>query len=882
MAARVLMGSMALHVPGNAAANVVRSVSVDIPAQSMATALLHFSEQTGIQITAQGATLQVLNTSGVRGDYPIAQALEILLRGSGLTYKFVDDETVVVRRVLPDSVSSAAGNGADGLLLAQGQTRAVEKKTEQPRSGTGTPRDASEVILEEITVTATKREERVQDVPMSIAVIGNQDIERRGLTGMEDYLRSIPGVNQIDQGPLGNAIVIRGITTSPQSENFGTGTTVATYFDETSITGAGGLGQGGIDVRPVDIERIEVLRGPQGTAFGSSSLAGTVRIIPARPKLDSFSAGVTASYSNTGGNGSDNSMIQGVLNVPVIADKLALRAVGYRYDESGFYRNLVGTDPASIAVAETYGLGDFVRGYIRDDVGHMVSTGGRLAALWQPTERLDLSVNLLTQRIEQDGQPSARIGMYDQAIYPITPDHRLRGEAGDVVDTKIDLLNAVVNYDLGWAGLTSVASWVDSGGAYAIGGSRTYFLRLSSSYAPSDFKSFSAETRLASKLAGPFQFLGGLYYENVDNDYTAIQWWPGTLATAPGGTIPLVVSETTRQLEQRALFGEVSYDLTSRLRATAGGRYFKYEKSERSLLEGGGVGIALGAGVPVNLNNDENSSSLKAGLDFKPTKDTLLYISWAQGFRLGRPDPGAIPTVCDTNGDGRVDATGVSIESTRSVNSDFLDNYEVGSKLALFDRHLVIDASVYHIKWDGLPVRISAGGTCAYITNAGSATSDGVEFQASLFVANGLRLDFGGGYVKAELAEDATSTSGQAWHKGDRLPGAPKVSANIGAQYEFEVAGHKAFVRADSFYTGKFYGDLLESASTMAGDYIKIDARAGIGIKNLSVELFVRNLTNEDAFTWRSTSPGTIATSPFFGYRMRPRTLGVQLGYSFR
>lgn len=152
--------------------------------------------------------------------------------------------------------------------------------------------------------------------------------------------------------------------------------------------------------------------------------------------------------------------VQGVINIPVVRDVFALRAVGYRYDESGFYENVAGEDPATIAAATSRGLGDYVRGFVQDDVGRVLTTGGRLAGLWRPMDGLDVSMNLLTQKIEQDGSPliKAGLGRYQQAQYPVAPQGRLRGEAGDVFDTQIDLLNLVLNYDMGWAALTSAAS----------------------------------------------------------------------------------------------------------------------------------------------------------------------------------------------------------------------------------------------------------------------------------------------------------------------------------------------------------------------------------------------------------------------------------------
>lgn len=820
--------------------------------------LNEFISQTGLQLLFDFEAVSGLTTRSVSGQLEVKEALSQMLAGTGLVFEFVNDRTIAV-------VKPGAG--------------ASESSSIRDSRGEGASAEAGGVKLEEVVVTATKRQERVQDIPMSIAVIGNQDIERRGLTGMEDYLRSIPGVNQMDTGGRDNSIVIRGITTSPELQNLRSGTTVASYFDETPITGAAGTLAGGIDVRPVDIERIEVLRGPQGTTFGSSSLGGAMRIIPVKPQLDGFGAKVSASYSDTSGAGSDNSMLQGVINVPVVAEKFALRAVGYRYDDSGFYRNVAGINPATIAVAANYGLGDYVRGHAQDDVGRMHSTGGRLAALWQATDRLSLAANFLTQRIEQDGRPVATVGRYEQARIPVAPLDRVRGEAAEIADTDTDLVNLVLNYDLGWAALTSAASWVDGGSEWTFAYDTLTFV-LPSSHATSEFSSFTAETRLASTLPGRLQFLGGLFYEDVDNTFSQEYHWPGTSATNPWGTDPISFADGARQLDQRAVFGEVSYDLTDKLAAVVGGRYFKYEKDERLLTEGGVVGVPIGAGVAIPRLGDDDGSTFKANLSYKPTQDALLYASFAQGFRLGPPDgPGAFPTLCDVNGDGVVDNSNVSVESTKHVDSDFLDNYEIGGKFTLLDRRMVVDASVYHIVWDGLPILIRPSANCSYTANAGSASSDGVEFQASLFVVQGLRLDFGAGYTKAELSTDVPA---QGWRKGARLPGSPKVNANLAAQYDFNVAAYKAFVRADSFYTDAFYGDLLETPGTKAGDYIKLDARAGVTIKDISLELFVRNLTNEDAYTWRGMS-GTQsgAANPFFGYRLRPRTIGLQLSYTF-
>lgn len=859
------------------------SKRIDVPAGELVAALETLSRQAAVDLVFQPEQLKSFRTGGVTGTYSPSDAIRILLQGTPFQLHTDASSGAMVisarSEASPQDTQRASDPVSDARPASIEPTPTSDARKKKKKSVEDSPsgRSDDQRALAEVVVTATKRQERLQDVPMSIAVISNQDIERRGVIGMEDYLRSIPGVNQIDNGAQSNAIVIRGVATSPEFENAGTGSgsTVATYFDETPITAAGGVGAGSIDVRPVDIERIEVLRGPQGTTYGSASLGGAMRIIPVKPKLDAFGVKVAAAYSGTSGSGGENSMMQGIVNLPVIKDEFGLRAVGYRYNESGFYRNTAGIDPATLAALTAFGLADFVRDYVRDDVGRMVSTGGRLAALWQATDRVNLAVNFLTQKIEQDGTPVATSGKYAQNnILPVAPQVRTNGEIGPVAETKMDLVNLVLNYDMGWSTLTSVASWIDSGSEY----SASMFTSFPfSSGIPSDFRSFSAETRLTSHFNGPFQLLGGLFYENVDEGFHQTAYWPVSGAN-PFGTNPLlVISDRERGVDQRAVFGEVSYDLTDKLSATVGGRYFKYEKDERVLQEGDLLLVPFGTGTARLLANGESGSSFKANLNYKPTEDSLLYASWAEGFRLGRPAAGLPSAVCDRDNDGLLDGTGISIESTKTINSDFLENYEIGGKFALFDQRVVIDTSVYHIKWDGLPIRaLTPPCPSAYVANVGGATSDGVELQASLVVVQGLRVDFGAGYIHAELSKDALGLPGSP-KAGARLPGSPKLSANLAVQYGFSVAGYPTFVRADSFYAGKFYGDLVETPTTLAGDYVKVDARAGMTLKNLSVELFVRNLTNEDAFTWRGLSNANSS----YGYRLRPRTIGIQLGYSF-
>ncbi len=888
----VVAAAICLSIVGLSRADDAKAairLDTHIPAQSLGSALKALAQDRNLQILYFSAAVHDVHTNGAAGELTTDEALTLLLSGTGLTYRYVSDRAITIMPASqagagPTQASPAPPTTSDDsrkataasapVLVAQsspGQTTSSASTEKRPEGSSPQP------ILQEIIVTARKHEERMQDVALSITVIGSDEIERRGLSGMEDYLRSIPGVNEIDNGALSNAIVIRGISTSPEFENANSGTTVASYFDEAPITGAAGYGQGGIDLRPVDIERIEVLRGPQGTAFGDASLGGTMRMIPVRPQLNAFSAKLSADYSNTSELGGNNTMVQGILNVPVIEGTFALRAVGYRYDDSGFYRNVAGSDPALLGYASSLDLGSLVAGYQQNDVGRMVTTGGRAAALWQPTDKLNLSLNFLTQQIKQAGSPFAMVGTFEQSVAPIAPAGRVDGQSGEVIETNIHLTELVVNYDLNWAALTAAGSWVDANSEYAIGGQSGFQFFLTSTTAPSDHKEFTGELRLASHLSGGFQIFGGLFYEHLKEDYSSSSDWPGTEASNPlGGPPTIYFFGNNRSLDQRAIFGEASYDLTSQLTATLGARYFRYNKEEQTLAAGSLIGVPLGTGTPAILGSSEGHSIYKASLRYKPTDQSMLYATWSQGFRLGRPDIGAIPALCDPNNTGFVEGTGVSIASTRHIDSDYLDTYEVGGKFALFDHRMTVDAAVYHINWTGLPIAVTVGNSgCGYTANAGAAHSDGAEFQSSFLPLRNVHIDLGGGYTKAQLSKDAPSLGASA---GSRLPGSPRFTANVAAQYDFNIAGRPAFLRADSFYTSALYGDLQQTPFERAGDYAKLDARAGIAINKVQVQLFVHNLTNEDAYTWRGqvSIPG-----PFFGYRLRPRTIGVQLGYSF-
>ena len=256
----------------------------------------------------------------------------------------------------------------------------------------------------------------------------------------------------------------------------------------------------------------------------------------------------------------------------------------------------------------------------------------------------------------------------------------------------------------------------------------------------------------------------------------------------------------------------------------------------------------------------------------------MLYADYSQGFRLGKPQPGLPASVCATG--GIVNGTTTSLAATRNLNSDTVKDYELGGKFALLDHKMTLDADVFVMNWDGVPVRVLAppapvGCGLAYNANAGNARSRGVEVEAKYRITDRWHADLGGSWDRATLTQNVPALKAV---DGDRLPGSPEVDGSLGLEYDFPFYQHDAFVRADTSYVGNVYGNLPNSSSIEVGSYVKADATAGMTIDHLNAYFYINNITNNDAYTFRGISP---AVPTFYGYELRPRTIGLRLDYKF-
>lgn len=718
-----------------------------------------------------------------------------------------------------------------------------------------------------------EREERLQDVPASITALTLKDIERRGITNMDDYMRSLPGAYRMELGSSRkNPIIVRGIAARPEVED----AAVGVYFGEVPLVSSAGSTDwfGGADVAMVDIEQVELLRGPQGTLYGSGSLAGTVRIRPAQPDLKALTGKFDLGYSDTSGYGGANYLGNAVVNLPLVQDHFAVRLVGYKHRNSGYIRNVIADLPPGVP---SYALDAIPFGATlknEDDIGRTDMTGGRLSASWQPNDVFSASYTFAHQKTEQLGIPELMLslGTYQQAFLQLGP----TATRGDGQDSAVDINNLVLSVDLGWATVLSSSSYIKTEGNFrrdvTIAG-----LGPVSQLARAEFDEFAQEVRLTSSLRGPLQFIVGAFYEDSSKEALGRNFWTGTVALNPyaiGTSFDPQIAEVTElaDVKHKSMFGEISYELLTGLTGTLGARTFSYDKSL------GGMQyipvFGLNSRDTTEISSDESGSTFKASLSYKPSDETLFYGSWSEGFRLGAPvGPLSFPSVCDPDGDGSIiDANGNPVHHSDNLESDTVDNLEIGTKFAMLDGRARISIAAYSIKWDKLPITIfDAGGVCSATLNAGEARSRGIELETSFQVTPGFRAEVGLSYVNAELVEDA----GSLGSKGDRLPGSPKFNANAALNYDFQVSGNDVYARADLVYVGEFFNN-LQQAGTPAGDYYQLNLRSGIALGSVGIDLFVDNVMNADDLTYVYS---TLADGR--AYRLRPRTIGAELHWRF-
>ncbi len=838
------------------AATLEETVAISISAMSLEDALIKFSRQTGVQVVADADVLRGKRTGGYKQTADAQTALSELLKGTSLTFVTQGENTVAI---VPES--EANSDGARFPLNSR-QVAPTSFSTEN-----------ASFSLEEIVVTATKRATSLQDTAASITVLGAEELSRKSITSMSDYLNAQPSITFLDLGAGQNSLVIRGLGIAPFEQ-----ATVATYFGEVPMTNPLGQTPFSIDFKLVDMERVELLRGPQGTLFGGGALGGAVRNIANRPNLSEAGGTINMSVSHTDGAGTENVDISGVLNVPLVDEELAVRIVAYRESEAGFV-DLIETDDIRIK-SENSGL-DIQR---EQDTGSFSITGIRASLLWQPIDNFDAHLTAATQEIDEHGLREVVIPLGGYTNAALMSEVERLGTNPEGRGSEAKMANLVMNYEFDWGTFTSSTAYIDTEYFQNIDASRISPFFVATQEAFETRESWTQEVRFASDFEGRLQFVGGLFYEDIDYLRSSALIWTGNPdainnpfgVTADPASANLSTTVDTDTAEQFAVFGQFEFQISDNFMATAGGRWFTFDRTN-GRISATGVLNANAIDPTFELPISEDGTNFKFGLDYTPNDNVLLYASFSQGFRLGRGAPGTPDgsrALCDVNGDGIHDELGIPFNEAGALESDTTDNYELGGKFTLLDSRMVLNAAVFQVDWTGLPVRqVDSQGTCAIQTNGGAARSRGVEIETRFSLTDSLQLDLSGSYIDAEFKEGNEPIG---LLPGTRLPQSAQWNGAIGLQYDFTLFENAAFWRGDLSYISDYIsggpGNLRNGVAD-SGDYTKLDMRAGVSLGNLDVEIFATNLTNEDA-----------VTAEFLGgrgWRLNPRTMGVNLRHRF-
>lgn len=746
--------------------------------------------------------------------------------------------------------------------------------------------DDDNVTLDEIVVTAQKREQSIFDVPLAISAIGEQEIEAAGIGKMADFFRRVPSLAVIDQGAARKNVIIRGIQTSTSTES----RVNDVYLDEQRITTAIATG----DPRTFDLERIEVLRGPQGTLFGGGSLGGTIRYITNRANVSEFETNVAASLSSTQDADGTNYSIDAMVNIPIIEDKFAVRLVGYQLEDSGYLKNSL------------LGL---------DDVSAIENTGFRIGLRYVPADNMSFDYKYLTQDLKQTGFPESR-GPNIDAL-----------EQGGVTLTPERLTNKMQMHDLTFSVDFGAATFLSSTGYLQMD-----FLRRNDNSLPlirdflgddtltaaeaiaaapdairlfinddNDNFTFSQEFRLTSNIeeGDKFAWNLGAYYEDGEEDVSVGDFLGAgagvllDLGTVNGAPADFFFQEDfTTFLEQTSFFGELTYFFGERIQGTVGYRHSSFESNFKAL-----------ATIPEEVEPDgtafidpfetdpfpEDFDTFKFNLSYSLGDNALLFMQSAEGFRLGFGsevpppfDPGCGTFIVDFLTDRGLD--GILVDGRLpGTKSDTLWMHEIGIKGTTGNGRAQYSAGIFYGDWQDIQVEVEIEditGQCntGFAANLASATSTGVEAEYTYAVSDRITLSGSGSWVDATV-DDHPSNEFLGAAGGDRLPGSPDLQLAVSGDYVWPMNNNRSgFVRMDAQYIGEILGAFeFGDERTRSGKYAIGNLRVGMEAEKYQLTLFVDNVTDNRGRVFSNGSNNEFRRTIL----LRPRTIGLEIRTKF-
>jgi iron complex outermembrane recepter protein len=793
---------------------------------------------------------------------------------------------------------------------------------------------ASNEGLEEVIVTAQKRAESEQSVPLSITTFGAATLEQKAITDFFDYGTKVPNLGFAMTGDgVGTArtISIRGIS----GDNV-----TGFYIDDTPLPDS-------IDPRILDIDHIEVLRGPQGTLYGARSMGGTVRVLTKTPDFDSFSADVHAELADTWNTDRPNYTGDAVVNVPLITDRLALRISGFYDQEAGYFKRRYCTDPATAGVTcfpltTSPSLTTTV-----DNVGAVNTYGGAASLTVKVTDTLTLTPRMMTQRSDYNGFPMAdynsdtvnfpKTGYPYPApavpplIPPVTPNDFVQGRFFNIPEgghDAWDLYSLALHWTTGMGELVSSTAYFDRQVwetedetdfiyqsllplASLTGGGLppTIGLPLPIASAISeekDYQRFVEEIRFASLLKGPVQYVTGFFYSDFHGRLPFASYYPPALAPGFGavlnsaygglGTCAVIGfcpnpdnpdeifgQDYHTEIKEPAIFGEVSWQIIDPLKLTGGLRWNRVSTTAGGYLEGAVTQSPPPAPARIidqTITTVDTAWTPKVQLDYHLTPDEMVYTLASKGFRPGGLVPTVPPSLCESEL-----PPGVTAAQTRQFQPDSLWNYEVGTKNSWFDHRVTFNADAFYIDWKNIQQWLLLACGFQYRVNAAAADSKGGEMEVNARPIDPLTLSLGLGYQDAKITQASASSPQQP---GDPVFQTPDWTGNgaIGWTQPLMSPDWSLVSTVDYSYVGRRYSANNLSVATDFTTrelpcYKLLDAHIELHHASWEVGLVGKNITNEHANLGDSRS---IAAETVGRPRLlvnQPQTFGIEVRAHF-
>lgn len=843
-----LSAAVTMPAPADPAVAALRAPT-NIGPQALASALRKLAADRHLQILYTTDTIANLTTDGAVGELTVSEALERLLGGTGLMFRYVDESTITIVPLAASSRGSDKRTNSSNVKEAQ-KTASFWDRFRRARQESSR---AESLVIEEVVVTAEKRVQKLQNVASSVSSLGGEQLETLHATQLSDYAAHIPGLVVSDSGSPGNSrVILRGLSVG------GDGSTVGIYVDDAPFGSSSGFLRGAthaLDVLPYDLERIEVLRGPQGTLYGANTMGGLIKYVTRKPNMNAWQARMGGEMSSVHGSGDLGWAMRANLNAPLVEDRLALRVSLFNNESAGYIDN------------PRLGL---------DDVNSVTQRGGRAALAWQASQNVSVTLSALIEDIDADENAIASLDpiSFAPVIDALAHDNLVR----ELSRQRIGYYTADVDWQLDSLSVRSISSYstasIDErldttqlfGVAFPVLAAQLNLGPLDPGISLQnvglDLAKVTQELRLTSPTGRRVEWLLGAFYtrEQAENEQV-VRALAANGAPIPG-LDPFAVASLPSRYEEEAVFGNVMYRFTDRFDVGFGLRATRNDQNFRQVAGG----IPLVTSGDFTAGSAEDVTNFAVSSRYRAHDELMLYARIASGYRPGGPNV-------------------VDPELPSVYRADEIVSYEVGVKSQLLDRRAQLNAAVFLIDWDDVQLG-RVGRAINGFANGGKARSSGGELSAVFLPVAALQIAVNAAYTEAELRDPILAAANQPpiGLPGDQLPYTPRWSAAVALGYERPLLWRTTFSAGAAYrYVGDRYSSTESDPKALPiPSYRLLDLQAGIGTDRWSVRVFAKNVTDERASSSWSRLDDVLGNfNQARAVVLQPLTIGLGLEATF-